>query len=408
MVAPDSPASITAMAGDSQSANVGQAFPTSLVAQVLDQFSNPVPGVTVSFSAQNLNGVTGDFPGNSSSINVATDGSGNATTTITAGPKSGLFHVNASVPGSGLPIAPFRLTDLAGGPGTITILSGNDQTASVLSQFGSHLIVEVTDQHDNPVAAGTQVTFSTSPVVDQPSATFANQTNTISAATGDNGDAVVDLRANSRAGSYSVTVSAGTGATNAFDEANAPIPPGSPTIVSAYSVGSIVTVVWEDPSYDGGSGITSYTVTLLGGGKVITTIPSVPASSFGFQFQFLGQGTNLSIEVAATNAAGTGAPSASATVFVVRPGYWMVAADGGIFNFGSAGYFGSTGAIHLNQPIVGMAVTPSGDGYWLVATDGGIFAFSGNGDAKFYGSTGNIHLNSPVVSIATQPVTHFG
>ncbi|MCZ7527112.1 MAG: hypothetical protein M5U14_12455 [Acidimicrobiia bacterium] len=25
----------------------------------------------------------------------------------------------------------------------------------------------------------------------------------------------------------------------------------------------------------------------------------------------------------------------------------------------------------LNQPIVGMAPTPSGDGYWLVARDGG-------------------------------------
>ena len=42
-------------------------------------------------------------------------------------------------------------------------------------------------------------------------------------------------------------------------------------------------------------------------------------------------------------------------------------------------------AIHLNQPIVGMAATPSGRGYWFVARDGGIFAF---GDAAFYGSTG--------------------
>ena len=32
------------------------------------------------------------------------------------------------------------------------------------------------------------------------------------------------------------------------------------------------------------------------------------------------------------------------------------------------GFYGSTGAIHLNQPIVGMAATPSGHGYWLVAT----------------------------------------
>ena len=38
-------------------------------------------------------------------------------------------------------------------------------------------------------------------------------------------------------------------------------------------------------------------------------------------------------------------------------GYWLVASDGGIFNFGDAKFYGSTGAIHLNQPVVGMAAT---------------------------------------------------
>ena len=66
-------------------------------------------------------------------------------------------------------------------------------------------------------------------------------------------------------------------------------------------------------------------------------------------------------------------------------GYWLVASDGGIFSFGDARFFGSTGGIHLNDPIVGMASTPAGGGYWLVASDGGIFSF---GDAVFHGSTG--------------------
>jgi hypothetical protein len=79
-------------------------------------------------------------------------------------------------------------------------------------------------------------------------------------------------------------------------------------------------------------------------------------------------------------------------------GYWLVASDGGIFNYGTAGFFGSTGGTHLNQPVVGMARTPSGNGYWLVASDGGVFNY---GDAGFYGSTGGIHLNSPVVGIAS-------
>ncbi len=81
-------------------------------------------------------------------------------------------------------------------------------------------------------------------------------------------------------------------------------------------------------------------------------------------------------------------------------GYWLVATDGGIFAFGSAGFFGSTGNIKLNKPIVGMAATPTGKGYWLVATDGGIFAF---GDAVFQGSTGAIKLNQPIVGMASTP-----
>ena len=65
-------------------------------------------------------------------------------------------------------------------------------------------------------------------------------------------------------------------------------------------------------------------------------------------------------------------------------GYWLVASDGGVFSFGDAGFYGSTGSLVLNQPIVGMAATPDGAGYWLVASDGGVFSF---GDARFYGST---------------------
>ncbi len=78
-------------------------------------------------------------------------------------------------------------------------------------------------------------------------------------------------------------------------------------------------------------------------------------------------------------------------------GYWLVAADGGVFRFGDARFFGSAGNLRLNEPIVGMAATPDGGGYWLVASDGGIFGF---GDAAFHGSAGDMKLNSPVVGMA--------
>ncbi|MGH9073665.1 MAG: hypothetical protein ACRDZQ_06050, partial [Acidimicrobiales bacterium] len=87
--------------------------------------------------------------------------------------------------------------------------------------------------------------------------------------------------------------------------------------------------------------------------------------------------TGIAGVTAAQLLVGTGPPAID--------GYWLVARDGGIFSFGDASFYGSTGAIHLAQPIVGMAPTPDGHGYWLVARDGGIFSF---GDAPFHGSTG--------------------
>jgi hypothetical protein len=81
-------------------------------------------------------------------------------------------------------------------------------------------------------------------------------------------------------------------------------------------------------------------------------------------------------------------------------GYWLVASDGGVFAFGDAKFWGSTGNIHLNQPIVGMAPAPGGAGYWLAAADGGIFSF---GTAPFLGSMGNVPLVAKVVGIAATP-----
>jgi hypothetical protein len=88
-------------------------------------------------------------------------------------------------------------------------------------------------------------------------------------------------------------------------------------------------------------------------------------------------------------------------------GYWLVGSDGGIFTFGSAQFYGSTGNLKLNRPVVGITVTSDKGGYWLDASDGGIFAF---GDAAFYGSIPGLgispagsgaqkELNAPVVGM---------
>ena len=77
-----------------------------------------------------------------------------------------------------------------------------------------------------------------------------------------------------------------------------------------------------------------------------------------------------------------------------------MAADGGIFAFGSAAFYGSMGGRSLDQPVVAMAVTPTGAGYWEAAADGGVFTF---GSARFAGSMGGQPLARPVVGMAAGP-----
>ena len=50
----------------------------------------------------------------------------------------------------------------------------------------------------------------------------------------------------------------------------------------------------------------------------------------------------------------------------------------------------------LNKPIVGLAATPDGGGYWLVASDGGIFNY---GDAGYFGLAWDVMLNQPIVGL---------
>jgi hypothetical protein len=73
-------------------------------------------------------------------------------------------------------------------------------------------------------------------------------------------------------------------------------------------------------------------------------------------------------------------------------GYWLVGSDGGIFTFGQAAFHGSTGSLVLQRPVVGISTEYSGTGvtgYWLVASDGGIFSF----DTGFFGSIPGLGLN---------------
>jgi hypothetical protein len=175
--------------------------------------------------------------------------------------------------------------------------------------------------------------------------------------------------------------------------------PDAPSSVSATAGDGSATVSFVTPT-DTGSPITEYTISATdltdpaNGGEVAFG-PASPVT-----IAALTDGDEYDFTVTADNDVGAGPPSVPTNVVTpsfpltaVTPpathGYWLVGGDGGIFSFGSAEFYGSTGSMHLQRPVVGITPTTDGRGYWLVASDGGIFAF---GDAGFAGSVPGIGI----------------
>jgi hypothetical protein len=110
----------------------------------------------------------------------------------------------------------------------------------------------------------------------------------------------------------SATNAAGTGAVSAVSAAVVPATtPGAPTIGTAVKLtGTTASVVWTAPASNGGLAITAYTVQYsTNGGTSWTTLTTVSAGSP--YTATVTTGHNYIFQVAATNAVGTGAFSAS-------------------------------------------------------------------------------------------------
>ncbi|HVA54168.1 MAG TPA: fibronectin type III domain-containing protein, partial [Acidimicrobiales bacterium] len=116
------------------------------------------------------------------------------------------------------------------------------------------------------------------------------------------------------------TNAAGTGAYSALSAAvTSATTPGAPTSVTAASTaGGRSEVTWIDPTSDGGTAITSYTVQYSSNEGTTWTTATTVATGTSDVVTGLTNGTSYVFEVAATNATGTGAYSALSAA--VTPG----------------------------------------------------------------------------------------
>ncbi|MGA9530131.1 MAG: Ig-like domain-containing protein [Terriglobales bacterium] len=135
--------------GAKQTGAAGSVLSNPVIAQARDTYGNPVPGLTVTFSATK-NGV----PNPTSTVTNAT---GWATTYLQLPTTATTLQVAAST--AGLPKALFPEYSVAGPAASVTVGTGNNQSAQPATMLPQTLTVTVTDQYGNAVSRA-MVSFS--------------------------------------------------------------------------------------------------------------------------------------------------------------------------------------------------------------------------------------------------------
>ena len=198
----------------------------------------------------------------------------------------------------------------------------------------------------------------------------------------------------------------------------------SPSTVVAGSESSVVFSV----SVTSTSGVPSGTVNVETSSSVICTVTLVDGSgtcspvagelapgSYGVDAVYGGAGsfaTSTSASQALTvsptpsiAAAGGSITHPSNQPVLPADGYWLAGANGAVFAFGGAPYYGGGNTLvgGTGTPIVALVPDPAG-GYWEVGTNGAVFAFGGAG--YFHAANtlnGGAGPGTPIVGIAAAP-----
>ena len=300
------------------------------------------------------------------------------------------------------------------GPADVVVTTpGGTVTSSGAYTYVAAPVVTTVTPNNGGALGGTSVVIGGSNLANVSSVTIGGAAATIVSDAA--GSITVTTPSTDTAGPADVVVTTAGGATTKTGGFTFTASPPAPPVVNEVTPGDgSATVSWT-PGPTGGTPILSYTAyatpllasaPLLAAGTLSCTV-SAPSTSC--TITGLVNGTTYDFSVVATNAQGSGqasntVPATPATrggggaTTPSGKGYWLAAADGGVFAYGDAGFYGSTGGQHLNAPVVGFSSTFDGKGYWLVAADGGVFAY---GDAGFYGSTGGQHLNAPIVNVSS-------
>ena len=267
---------IRMLSGDNQSATVGSVLSQPLVVVVTDANDNPIPGITIQWTAEG--------GGSVSAPSSVTDASGQASVTRTLGGTAGPQTTTADAgPIAGSPVI-FTHTATAGTAAGITKVSGDNQSGLPGAPLAQPLVVEVRDGLGN-VIADRDVTWvvgtgggSVSPANTTTNAEGrATTTWTLGSAVGANTvNAVV-----SGVGTATFTATADAGApSSANSEVTA-----SPTTIPAGSGQSTITVVVRDGTNNPVAGA-SVTLASTGTGNSITPASASTAANGVATFTF--------------------------------------------------------------------------------------------------------------------------
>jgi hypothetical protein len=202
--------------GNNQSGVVETTLPIALEAGLQDPYSGKgigTSGITVTFTA---NPKAGSF----SNPTTTTNTSGIASTSYTLPSKPGIYTITAASPGYGSAV--FTVTATAGSPASMTVASGNNQSAAVATKLGAPLQVRIEDASGNLVS-GVSVAFTDGGA----GGSFSPAT----AVTDATGIATTSYTTGTKSGAVTITAS-GAGLSATF---KATVKAGAPTSLKIYA-----------------------------------------------------------------------------------------------------------------------------------------------------------------------------